>query len=38
MDLLGLAFVLPFVIGAVMAHCGFNFTDPNIDLENNWKE
>jgi hypothetical protein len=26
MDLLGLAFVLPFLIGAIMAHFGFNFS------------
>lgn len=34
MDLLGLAFVLPFAIAALMAHLGFDFTDPNIDLQN----
>lgn len=24
---------LPFLIGALLAHFGVNFTDPNIDLE-----
>lgn len=33
MDLLGLAFCLPFLIGALLAHAGVNFTDPNIELE-----
>lgn len=27
MDLLGLAFCLPFFIGALMAHFGHDFTD-----------
>jgi hypothetical protein len=26
MDLIGLAFVLPFLIGAIMAHFGANFS------------
>ena len=39
MDLLGLAFVLPFAIAFIMTFFGHDFTDPNIDLENdNWKE
>ena len=28
MDLLALALVLPFLIGALMAHFGHDFTDP----------
>lgn len=31
MDLLGLAFVAPFLIGALLAHLGVNFTEPNYD-------
>jgi hypothetical protein len=34
MDLLGLAFVLPFFIGALMAHFGHDFTDPNFRKDN----
>jgi hypothetical protein len=34
MDLLGLALVIPFVIGFIMTFFGHDFTDPNIDLEN----
>ena len=32
MDLLGLAFCLPFLIAALMAHFGHDFSDPN------WRE
>jgi hypothetical protein len=31
MDLLGLAFVLPFLIGSLLAHLGHDFTEPNYD-------
>ena len=31
MDLLGLALVAPFLIGALLAHLGVNFTQSNYD-------
>lgn len=31
MDLLGLALVAPFLIGALLAHLGVDFTQPNYD-------
>lgn len=31
MDLLGLAFVAPFLIGALLAHLGVSFSEPNYD-------
>ena len=38
MDLLGIALCAPFLIGALLAHFGHDFTDPKIDLERGEQE